>query len=81
MDDTSLDEFVDGYGEESAGGNDSEHSSEPTADESPSADDIEPAAPTSELTPSKTDCQQCGKPTERLWRDDGEFVCQDCKDW
>ncbi|MFO7834966.1 MAG: hypothetical protein R6V31_13195 [Halohasta sp.] len=26
-------------------------------------------------------CAQCGTSTETQWRDDGAFVCPDCKSW
>ena len=26
-------------------------------------------------------CSQCEGTTDRVWRDDGDFVCPDCKEW
>ncbi|MFP8952783.1 hypothetical protein ACLI4Z_07410 [Natrialbaceae archaeon A-arb3/5] len=26
-------------------------------------------------------CRRCGEDADRVWRDDGEFVCPDCKEW
>ncbi|WP_254762305.1 DUF7573 domain-containing protein [Natrinema marinum] len=26
-------------------------------------------------------CGRCGAATERVWRDDGDFVCPECKEW
>jgi len=32
-------------------------------------------------TPDGANCADCGATVERRWRDDGQFVCPDCKDW
>ncbi|AGB38257.1 DUF7573 domain-containing protein [Natronococcus occultus] len=26
-------------------------------------------------------CRRCDREVERVWRDDGAFVCPDCKSW
>lgn len=26
-------------------------------------------------------CRRCGNEVERVWRDDGDLVCSDCKSW
>ncbi|ELZ23218.1 DUF7573 domain-containing protein [Natrinema limicola] len=26
-------------------------------------------------------CTQCKQSTDRVWRDDGDLVCPDCKSW
>lgn len=51
--------------------------------ESPSSDDgaVEPPATTYRWRPEGVNCEGCGAVVERQWRDSGEFVCVDCKDW
>lgn len=40
-----------------------------------------PAASTSRWVPDGAACSGCGADVGRLWRDDGELVCSDCKEW
>ncbi|ARS91673.1 hypothetical protein B1756_04320 [Natrarchaeobaculum aegyptiacum] len=58
---------------------------EVAGDESPS----EPAhrdagagdTPTTTFARGDYECATCGQPTERVWHDDGEYVCPSCKQW
>jgi len=43
--------------------------------------DAEPAAATYRWDPEGRACADCGATVERRWRDDGAFVCADCKEW
>jgi len=43
--------------------------------------DAEPAAATYRWDPEGGACADCGATVERRWRDDGAFVCADCKEW
>ena len=43
--------------------------------------DTEPANVTYRWQPNGATCADCGTTTERGWRDDGAFVCPDCKSW
>lgn len=43
-------------------------------------DGADPAVPTAAWRPGGA-CDACGDPAERRWRDDGAFVCPDCKEW
>lgn len=67
MEDTSLDEFLESDGE-----------AEP---EEPSGSAVEPAVTTARWTVDGAVCAVCETAANRLWNDDGEFVCRDCKDW
>lgn len=42
---------------------------------------VEPPATTYQWTPDGAACANCGAVVERRWRDDGAFVCADCKEW
>jgi hypothetical protein len=79
MEDTSLDEFAEMTDESESTenpGNDSETDSEVV-----SLDDVEPATVTSRWGNNDEDCRECSESATRLWNDDGQFVCQSCKDW
>lgn len=69
MEDASLNEFVES--DESEAG-----SADP--DE---VTGVEPAAATAQWSPAGESCERCEAATNRLWMDDGAFVCQSCKDW
>lgn len=65
MEETSLDAFA---------GSDSDPDDEGTAG-------VEPAISTARWGHDGQVCEQCGEVTDRLWNDDGQFVCSPCKDW
>jgi len=44
-------------------------------------DAVEPATVTYQWTPAGASCDRCGARVERRWRDDGAYVCEDCKEW
>ncbi|UWG52209.1 Uncharacterized protein AArcCO_2937 [Halalkaliarchaeum sp. AArc-CO] len=46
-----------------------------------SVDDVEPAAATSRWSSGGEACPDCGSTASRLWRQEGTFVCPDCKEW
>ena len=77
--DRPLTEFA---GDESAG-NETEADDEPATDHADTAtdQDAEPATLTYRCQPAGATCEACGATTERQWRDDGQFVCPDCKSW
>jgi formamidopyrimidine-DNA glycosylase len=68
MEDTSLDAFV-------------ESDSEGDADPEEETVDIESATSTARWGQDGQVCEQCGTAANRLWNDDGAFVCTHCKDW
>lgn len=68
MEDASLDEFFDPGDEEVESAE--EHA----------MDDIEQAVPTARWGEHEV-CGVCETETSRLWNDDGQFVCPDCKEW
>jgi len=69
MEETSLDTFVDS---DSEGDNDSNEEG---------AAGVEPATSTARWGHEGQVCERCGTATNRLWNDDGQFVCTSCKDW
>jgi len=50
-------------------------------DETTPSGDTKPATVTYRWRSDGAVCAQCGTATEKQWRDDGEFVCPDCKRW
>lgn len=44
-------------------------------------DAADPAAPTYDYSPDGAACDACGESVTRRWRDDGDYVCADCKEW
>lgn len=48
---------------------------------SSSTDAVEPAVGTYRWDPDGAACAACGETAERLWSDDGEQVCEACKEW
>lgn len=74
MDDTSLADFVQGENapDEASPGEserDDRSTTKPTE------------RPTSEWLRDGSECENCGETVARRWRDDGQMVCNDCKDW
>jgi hypothetical protein len=65
-DESDKREAGDGVGGESGGGE---------------ADAVTPAESTYAWSPSGATCDTCGASVERRWRDEGDFVCADCKSW
>jgi len=63
--DASLDDFLDVEGES----------------DDPDEDAVAPAAPTYRWDPEGGVCERCGETARLRWRDDGAFVCPDCKEW
>ena len=52
------------------------------ADDDPDGDDaVEPAVSTYAFSPDGATCAACGAVVEKRWRDDGDLVCPDCKQW
>jgi len=47
----------------------------------PATDGVAPAEPTVAVSPDGAACAGCGTAVTRRWRDDGEYVCADCKEW
>lgn len=51
-------------------------------DGSSEADPVADAAdPTYDHSPDGAPCAACGESVTRRWRDDGDYVCADCKEW
>jgi hypothetical protein len=42
---------------------------------------VDPVEPTYRWDPAGGDCAACGSRVDRRWRDDGHWVCADCKAW
>ena len=59
---------------------DADTDTEATADAS-TDHDPDPATATYRWQPDGATCEDCGATTERGWRDNGAFVCPDCKSW
>ena len=49
--------------------------------ESADADAVAPATVTYDWSPDGAACERCGETVERRWLDDGEHVCESCKEW
>ncbi|WP_089881099.1 DUF7573 domain-containing protein [Halogeometricum limi] len=52
-----------------------------TATEPVDPETVAPAVGTYRFDPDGVDCPRCGETVDRLWLDDDEQVCKDCKDW
>lgn len=50
-------------------------------EETGDAPDVSPAVATYRWDPAGVACPACGETVDRLWLDDGEQVCADCKAW
>jgi hypothetical protein len=86
MEDTSLDEFLNGG--ESDDGSDVPEESGSDTDESGDGPDnrldpanAEPARTTHQWVPAGVPCDACGREVERRWESDEGLVCPDCKKW
>jgi len=80
--DRPLTDFADASAERADGEQAAADNEHTTAVASVSAvGDAEPATPTYRWQPDGAVCEACGAATERGWRDDGGFVCPDCKSW
>jgi hypothetical protein len=44
-------------------------------------DAVDPVDPTYDYSPDGASCGACGERVTRRWRDDGGYVCADCKEW
>lgn len=66
---------------ETASGDDERDADSQTSEESAASDGLDAATVTYEWSDDGGACADCGEPTRRRWRDDGSFVCADCKDW
>jgi hypothetical protein len=80
MDDASLDDFLDvddgdDRARTEADGGDA--ATEPPVDSSA----VDPVAVTAKWSPADGTCASCGETVERLWTDEDESVCADCKRW
>ena len=88
--DRSLDEFAGAGSEEPAADEEStesengraadenDHDDADRLDDAPSDD---PATSTAAWTAAGAGCQRCGARVSRRWRDDGDLVCAECKEW
>jgi hypothetical protein len=52
-----------------------------TDGEDDSLDGVDPATSTYRWDPDGIECPSCGETVDRLWSQDGEHVCSDCKEW
>lgn len=43
--------------------------------------DVEPATATYQWDPEGLECPACGRTVDRLWIQEDERVCADCKEW
>lgn len=66
-DNASLDTFAD--------------AEEREVDESTTESAVEPAQPTYVFSTEEMTCSNCGEATTNRWQNDGEFVCESCKQW
>ena len=80
--DQSLDEFA-GAADADRDDGHGDRSDADTAPESgeQSETDAEPVTATATWTADGADCDRCGEPISRRWRDGDALVCADCKDW
>lgn len=75
--DASLDEFF-GVGKSGVGS----ESDESEGEESAAVEGgVAPASATYVWSPDGSTCARCGGSVDRLWRCDGELVCEGCKEW
>lgn len=45
------------------------------------AEAVDPAEATYDHSPEGGACAVCSESATRRWRDDGDYVCADCKEW
>lgn len=82
VDETESDKKAGGVTENVQEPTTAEDESEQKADkESTSTTNSTPAVSTSRWAGTDDSCAQCGSGGVRLWSEDGEFVCQACKEW
>lgn len=91
MEDTSLDEFFESDGEAESAESESQSEEPETSRETAGTyGEITGESPESEAAPAVTTacwtvdgavCTVCEMTTNRLWDDDGESVCRECKEW
>ncbi len=88
--DRSLDEFAEAGSEEPAADEESTEfedarpAGEDAHDDAARLDDAPsdgPATSTAAWTAAGAGCQRCGARVSRRWRDDGDLVCAECKEW
>lgn len=89
--DRSLDDFVGGESGERDGSDDADAGAEARteteanagtkADAGAKAAEADAAVGTYRWAPDGVACAACGETVERLWLDDGEQVCEACKEW
>lgn len=84
--DRSLEEFADADTGDAATNSDAAADADggdgsPEADLVDAVDAADPADPTYDYSPAGAACDACGESVTRRWRDDGDYVCDDCKEW
>ncbi|UIO99677.1 hypothetical protein Hbl1158_14300 [Halobaculum sp. CBA1158] len=85
--DRSLDEFAaetadgDDVGRGDDAGRGDDGSDAHGDSDAPVVDDADPVSPTLDVSPDGVACAACGTTVTRRWRDDGDYVCADCKSW
>ncbi|WP_348607216.1 DUF7573 domain-containing protein [Halobaculum rarum] len=83
--DHSLEEFAAGDDSTATapedGPADEAASDDGTAGEDSSTDSVEPVNATYDYSPDGAPCSVCGERVTRRWRDAGDYVCADCKEW
>lgn len=52
-----------------------------STDDPISPESVAPAEPTYDWSPDGAECAGCGETAATRWRQDGEYVCADCKEW
>ncbi|WP_233740808.1 DUF7573 domain-containing protein [Halobaculum saliterrae] len=82
-DDTDTVDDVDDPGDPGDTADDAADSAGAEGDDAadPPADAVDPADPTYDYSPDGASCGACGERVTRRWRDDGDYVCVDCKEW
>lgn len=81
--DSSLDEFLDA-GEDDDGSDAQPTDSDASEGETAAAEvseSVDPAVSTYSVAPEGVACERCGESVRARWRDEGAFVCGDCKSW
>ena len=54
---------------------------DPAEEEVLDPESVDPAQPTYDWSPDGMECVACGDTTSTRWRQDGAYVCADCKEW
>lgn len=82
----SLDEFFDDSGgadeseSDDSEGTSDDHEKKPDEKAASEEPPVEAAQATARWSPEGA-CENCGTTATRLWHDDGQMVCPDCKAW